>query len=107
VLLDFVVYNADFSPKHNMDLNAVYRQNRTKGFEIYQISFDSDEHFWKILADNLPWITVRDPQSVNAGLLSMYNVREIPTAFIINREGDIVTRIEDYTKLPDELNKMW
>lgn len=107
VLLDFVVYNADFSPKHNMDLNAVYRQNRTKGFEIYQISFDSDEHFWKISADNLPWITVRDPQSVNAGLLSMYNVREIPTAFIINREGDIVTRIEDYTKLPDELNKMW
>ncbi|MEN6588515.1 MAG: thioredoxin family protein, partial [Proteiniphilum sp.] len=107
VLLDFVVYNADFSPKHNMDLNTIYQKNRSRGFEIYQISFDSDEHFWKISADNLPWITVRDPQSVNARLLSMYNVREIPTAFIMDREGDIVSRIEDYAKLSDELRKVW
>lgn len=107
VLLDFVVYNADFSPKHNMYLHTVYQENRSRGFEIYQISFDSDEHFWKISADNLPWITVRDPQSVNARLLAMYNVREIPTAFLIDREGDIVSRVEDYAKLPDELRKVW
>lgn len=107
VLLDFVVYNADFSPKHNMQLNRIYQQHQSKGFEIYQISFDSDEHFWKISGDNLPWITVRDPQSVNARLLSMYNVREIPTAFILNREGDVVTRVEDYNRLTEELNKMW
>lgn len=107
VLLDFVVYNADFSPKHNMQLNRIYQQHQSKGFEIYQISFDSDEHFWKISGDNLPWITVRDPQSVNARLLSMYNVREIPTAFILNREGDVVTRVEDYNRLAEELNKMW
>lgn len=107
VLLDFVVYNADFSPEHNMELNRIYQQNKSRGFEIYQISFDSDEHFWKISADNLPWITVRDPQSVNARLLSVYNVREIPTAFIIDREGDVVSRIEDYAKLSDELRKVW
>lgn len=106
VLLDFVVYNADFSPGHNIALNTIYRQYQSRGFEIYQISFDSDEHFWKTSADNLPWITVRDPQSVNARLLSMYNVREIPTAFILNREGDIVVRIEDYKQLPEELNKV-
>ncbi|MEL7598916.1 MAG: TlpA disulfide reductase family protein [Proteiniphilum sp.] len=107
VLLDFVVYNTDFSPRHNMDLNRIYQQYKSKGFEIYQISFDSDEHFWKISGDNLPWITVRDPQSVNARLLSMYNVREIPTAFILNREGDVVVRVEDYSRLAEELNKMW
>ncbi len=56
---------------------------------------------------NLPWITVRDPQSVNARLLSMYNVREILYAFILNREGDVVTRVEDYNRLTEELNKMW
>jgi hypothetical protein len=36
----------------------------------------------------------------------MYNVREIPTAFILNREGDIVARIEDYKQLSAELNKV-
>ncbi len=106
VLLDFVVYNADFSPKHNMNLNTIYTQYQSRGFEIYQISFDSDEHFWKTSADNLPWITVRDPESVNARLLSMYNVREIPTSFIINREGDLITRIEDYARLSAELEKV-
>lgn len=106
VLLDFVVYGADFSPKHNMDLNNLYARYQSRGFEIYQISFDSDEHFWKTSAANLPWLTVRDPRSVNSTLLATYNVRQIPTAFLINREGDIVARIENYAQLTGELDKV-
>ena len=106
VLLDFVVYNAEFSPAHNIQLNTIYNRLSSRGLEIYQISFDSDEHFWKVSAANLPWITVRHPHSVNATLLSTYNVREIPTAFIINREGDIVSRVENYSQLLDELSKV-
>lgn len=106
VLLDFTVYSGDFSPKHNIDLNTLYERYRERGLEIYQISFDSDEHFWKTAASNLPWITVRDPQSVNTRLLSMYNVRELPTAFIVDREGDVVARIEQYATLGEELQKL-
>ncbi|RNC65903.1 TlpA disulfide reductase family protein [Proteiniphilum sp. X52] len=106
VLLDFVVYGADFSPKHNMDLNTLYARYQSRGFEIYQISFDSDEHFWKTSAANLPWLTVRDPRSVNSTLLATYNVRQIPTAFLVNRAGDIVARIENYAQLSGELDKV-
>lgn len=106
VLLDFTVYSADFSPRHNMDLNGIYERYKESGFEIYQISFDSDEHFWKTAASNLPWITVRDPQSVNSRLLPMYNVREIPTAFILDRDGDVVARIEAFDQLESELKKL-
>ncbi len=106
VLLDFTVYNADFSPKHNIDLHGLYERFKGSGFEIYQISFDSDEHFWKTAASNLPWVTVRDPQSVNSRLLSLYNVREIPASFLLNREGDIVARIEAYDQLVKELKKL-
>ena len=74
--------------------------------EIYQISFDSDEHFWKNAASNLPWITVRDPQNVYSRLLSTYNVRDIPTAFVINRDGDVVARVENYATLPGEVGKV-
>ena len=105
VLLDFVVYNAEFSPKHNIDLNNLYAKYRSRGFEIYQVSFDSDLHFWKTSAANLPWVTVRDPQSVNASLLATYNVREIPTAFLIDRQGDVVARIENYDQLSVELRQ--
>lgn len=106
VLLDFVVYNAEFSPAYNIELNKIYNNYKSRGFEIYQISFDSDEHFWKTSADNLPWITVRDGRSVNSSLLATYNVRDIPTAFILNREGDIVARVENLSQLPEELNKV-
>lgn len=106
VILDFVVYNADFSPAHNIQLNNTYNKYMSQGVEIYQISFDSDEHFWKTSANNLPWITVHDVNSVNSSLLSRYNVREIPTTFIINREGDIVSRLENLSQLPEELNKV-
>lgn len=103
VLLDFVVYSADFSPKHNIDLNSLYQRYNSRGFEIYQVSFDSNEHFWKTSADNLPWVTVRDPRSVSTPLLSLYNVREIPTSFIIDREGDLIGRVEDYSQLSEQL----
>lgn len=106
VLIDFVVYNADFSPVHNINLNTLYSRYNSRGLEIYQISFDSDEHFWKTSASNLPWTTVRDPMSVNSSLLATYNVREIPTAFIIDREGDIAARVEDYDKLAAEIEKV-
>lgn len=106
VLLDFVVYTADFSPKHNIDLNGLYTRYHSRGLEIYQVSFDSDEHFWKTSAANLPWLTVRDPRSVNTPLLATYNVRQIPTAFLIDREGDIVARIENYDQLAGELDKV-
>lgn len=106
VLLDFVVYSAEFSPKHNIDLNSLYTRYQSRGLEIYQISLDSDEHFWKTSASNLPWLTVRDPRSVNSSLLALYNVRQIPTAFLIDREGNIIVRIEDYNRLAGELDKV-
>ena len=106
VILDFVVYNADFSPAHNIQLNNIYNRYKSQGVEVYQISFDSDQHFWKISASNLPWITVHDVASVNSSLLPRYNVRELPTTFIINREGDVVSRLENLTQLPEELNKV-
>ncbi len=105
VVLDFTVYNSQFSPKHNIDLKKVYDKYRSSGFEIYQISLDSDEHFWKNAASNLPWITVRDPQSVYSSLLSIYNVSKVPTAFVIDKKGDVVARVEDYGNLDAEVAK--
>jgi len=64
---------------------------------------DTDEHFWKNAAVNLPWTCVRDPQSVNSEIAAKYNVSKIPTGFIINRKGEIVKRVEDYTELENDI----
>ena len=61
---------------------------------IYQVSLDADEQAWKVAADNLPWICVRDPQSVYSHNAAMYNVKTLPTCFVIDRNDGIVKRIE-------------
>lgn len=106
VLLDFTVYNSEFSPAHNIALNSVYEKFKAKGFEIYQISFDSDEHLWKNAADNLPWITVRDAESVYSSLLPLYNVRNLPTTIIIDKNGNPASRVENYAELEKEVRRV-
>lgn len=106
VLLDFTAYKSDFSLQHNGILNRVYNKYKSKGLVVYQISFDSDRHFWKNVSVELPWITVYDPQSIYSELLKRYNVRELPTAYIINKEGDLIERIEDFNKLDEHISRI-
>lgn len=107
VILDFTAYKADFSLQHNELLNQIYRKYNSKGLEIYQISFDSDAHYWKNAASELPWKTVYDPQSVNSSLLRTYNVRELPTTYILNREGDLIKRIERIESLERDISQLF
>lgn len=101
VLLSFTAYQADYSPVYNMKLAELYKKYKSKGLEIYQVSLDADEQAWKVAADNLPWICVRDPQSVYSHNAAMYNVKTLPTCFVIDRNDGIVKRIEKV----DEIEK--
>jgi uncharacterized protein (UPF0332 family)/glutathione peroxidase-family protein len=103
VLVDFIAYELKESPLHNWQLAIVYEQYRSQGFQIYQISLDSDAHFWKNTAINLPWICVLDPQSVNSEIAKKYNVREIPAGFILDKKGEIVKRVENYADLAADI----
>jgi peroxiredoxin len=105
VILNFMVYSADFSPVFNKVLADVYRKHQASGFEIFQIGYDDDEFQWRQSAKNLPWITVYDPEGVQSRNLSAYNVTQIPTVFIINRKGEIVERVQDITKLDASVSK--
>ena len=101
VLLSFTAYQADYSPAYNMKLAELYKKYKSKGLEIYQVSLDADEQAWKGAADNLPWVCVRDPQSVYSHKAAMYNVKTLPTCFVIDRNDGIVKRIEK----ADEIDK--
>ena len=96
---------ANWSPAHNLQLAELYSRYRSQGLEIYQISLDSDNHLWKNAAVNLPWVCVRDPESAYSPIARKYNVTTIPTTFIRDRTGEIVTRIEDYNTLNATVTK--
>ncbi|MDR1369685.1 MAG: DUF4369 domain-containing protein [Dysgonamonadaceae bacterium] len=102
-LIDFTAYQMKGSPEHNMILNLFYEKQKAKGFEIFQVSLDADEHFWKNSAVNLPWICVRDRRSMYSQFALNYNVKELPAAFLLNRDGEVVKRIESFENLEKEI----
>ena len=106
VLLDFTVYNDVQSAAHNLALRELYNKYQAQGLEIYQISLDADEHFWKTSADNLPWICVRDEAGAYSKNVSIYSVTALPSVFLINRENILCARGENIKDLDAEIRKL-
>ena len=104
VLLNFTMYDRPFSPALNRVINEVYESHHSKGFEVYQVSLDTDAVLWRQAAQNLPWITVYEPDGVNSRVVSSYAVDHVPTSFIIVN-GELVARIDDATEIKAELLK--
>jgi peroxiredoxin len=97
ILLDFCSY-LHRTPYDIIELRDLYSKNREKGFEIYQVSFDKDISYWKNTVEKLPWICVNDSSFSTA---VTYNVTQLPTNYLIDKEGNIVGR--DLT--PDVIRK--
>ena len=106
ILLDFTAQQSRFSPIHNMDLGEIYDKYKSKGLEIFQVSLDADLHLWQNAVSNLPWISLRDPESVYSRNIATYNVKELPVTFVLNRKGDIVKRIESGDNIEAEILKV-
>jgi peroxiredoxin len=94
VLVDFTVYNHVQAASHNLALRELYNKYHAKGLEIYQISLDTDEHFWKTSADKLPWICVRDANGIYSQYVTLYSVKSIPAAFLVGRDNVLKARVE-------------
>ncbi len=99
VLLDFSVFQSPAGSPHNLMLRELYNEYAKQGLEIYQVSLDADEHYWKTAADNLPWVCVRDGNGVYSTNVAVYNVRQVPSIFLINRNNELKLRGEDIKNL--------
>lgn len=95
VILDFTIYQSAVSASHNYMLRALYDKYAARGLDIYQVSLDADEHYWKTTADNLPWICVRDGNGVYSAVAASYNVQKVPSFFLINRKNELSARGEN------------
>ena len=99
VILDFTIYQSAVSATHNYMLRDLYDKYADRGLEIYQVSLDADEHYWKTTADNLPWICVRDGNGIYSSITALYNVQNVPTLFLINRNNELSNRGENIKDL--------
>ena len=106
VLLDFTVYGSAESGARNLAMRELYNKYAQKGFEIYQVSLDADEHYWRTAASNLPWMCVRDPRGAYSTFINLYGIKNLPTSYFINRNNEVCMRIGENTDVENELKKL-
>lgn len=88
VLLYFWSANDAVCNNINAELKPLYESYHDRGFEIYHVSADANESVWieAVREQRLPWVSVL---ATDIAPLSTYNVAQLPTAFIIDREGNL------------------
>ena len=106
VLLDFHIFALNDSPARIIILRELYSKYQQQGFEVYQVSLDPDEHFWKQQTAALPWISVRDADGVNSQRLMLYNIQTVPDFFLIDRGNNLVKRAAQIKDLEAEIKKL-
>ncbi|MDR0537993.1 MAG: AhpC/TSA family protein [Tannerellaceae bacterium] len=106
VLVNFTAYQTEWSPALNMDLAELYTKYNERGFEIFQVSLDADMHFWMNVSSRLPWVCVRDPESVYSQIAALYNVRQLPAIFLLDKKGNLVKRVDNLLTLDADVNKL-
>jgi peroxiredoxin len=106
VIVNFTAYQTEWSAALNMELGEIYTGYHGKGLEIYQVSLDSDVHFWSNAAVNLPWVTVIDPQSVYSQIAALYGVKQLPVLYLLDRKGNMVKRVDSLEKLDADVKAL-
>ncbi len=92
VLLDFTAYMGPNSQERIMQLRELYGDYAARGLEIYQVSFDRDEHYWKTASESLPWVCVYDPDGLQSINVRLYQLQTFPAYFLIDRNSQLVAR---------------
>lgn len=106
VLLDFHLFASNSSTERIMNMRNIYNKFHDQGLEIYQVSVDPDEHFWKTQTAALPWISVREADGINSPLMTQYNLQDIPTYFLITRDNVLYKRDVQIKDLESEIRAL-
>jgi hypothetical protein len=90
------------------NLKKIYKDYHTKGFEIYNVSLDNDFALWKkFINDNkLPGIQVIENKGTNSYYAHIYNINQLPTSYLIDRNNNIVGKNMYGNNLADKLDEI-
>jgi peroxiredoxin len=93
----------------NRDLLELYDRYSPLGLEIYQVSVDTDKTAWAraVAEQSLPWINVCDGLGSASQALATYNIKEVPSLFVIDKSGSIVARDVFDSKLSRAIAKIF
>lgn len=102
--------SADVKQKiFNNDLKDLYSKYNKLGLEIYQVEIGIDKTAWAtaVKEQALPWINVCDGKGTDSRVVTLYQIAQLPTLFLFNKDGDMVAKnIFDKSVLDKEIAKI-
>jgi peroxiredoxin len=92
ILVSFWASGNNSSIQALLQLQSTYRKYHNQGFEVYAISLDNNKINWMNAIDfnEFNWINVSELSFPESRAALLYNIKQVPTNYLINREGDIV-----------------
>ena len=108
ILLDFWAAELGNSNALNAELKTIYEKYESKGFKVYQVSFDTEKATWiqAVQEQKLPWTSVCDFRGKASSIMGVYNVSSLPSNYLIDRKGRIVGKNLYSDALEAELKKI-
>ncbi len=108
ILLEFWASNCGACRKENSNLVKTYEKFKSKGFEIFAVSQDTNKESWlkAIKKDKLSWLQVSDLKGRDNSAALIYGINGIPDNFLIDPNGIIVGRNLRGEKLNEKLNEL-
>lgn len=93
VLIDFWASWCGPCRKSNRAISPIYKKYRSKGFEVYAISLDHDTIAWQkaISTDRITWLQFNEQGNVANSTARAWNVEFLPTSFLLDKQGMIVS----------------
>jgi peroxiredoxin len=110
VLLSFWAASDRNCVSQNLQLKKVYDKYRNKGFEIFQVSFDSSPETWRraVKFDELTWVSVIDEGSLNSSVAGNYNVTQLPSNYLIDKDNvSILAKNLTPAQLQEKLRELY
>ncbi len=101
VLLNFWASQDGQSRAWNRSLKKMYSKYRSRGLDIYQVSIDQSRVLWEkaMEDDGIVWKSVCDYSGGKSAAALSYNVQKLPTTYLINKQGELVSRIHSEEQL--------
>ena len=92
VLLDFWASWCGPCRSSNKTLGKTYDKYKSKGFEIFSVSIDENKNAWEraIKKDKITWLQVNDDKGWYGKVPMAWNIYQIPTSYLIDKEGRLV-----------------
>lgn len=89
---------------NNPELKKIYEEFRGKGLVIIGVSLDDEKEDWEMAIedDGLDWINVSSLKGWDCEIVRLYNVKGVPSLFILDENNNIIA-----TGLRDEQLKIF